>query len=164
MTAYSVQAWKNLARSLRSRRARIDPRFSKRTTFCEATGLHYKLVQDIENAPETRTNFTDETFALIEDAYRLVEGSARRTLSGGPLEPLPTVETAEVPERVTETAEREPESPAAQHFMNLLLAANDQLTKMTEQQNARLDELAAEVREQKREIQELRREQQRKGA
>ena len=83
MTDYEPDAWRRLARLLRSRRAHLDPRFSKRNVFCESTGLNYKLVQDIEGAPTTRTSFSDEAFALFESAYRWAPGSIAQVLSGG---------------------------------------------------------------------------------
>lgn len=83
MSEYAAERWAELARLLRSRRPRIDPKFKNRGTFCDATGLNYKLVQDIEGAPETRTNFSEESFSLIEGAYRWKPGSIQRVLSGG---------------------------------------------------------------------------------
>lgn len=87
MSNYPPEAWRRLGGLLRSRRAHIDPSYRNRGAFCEATGLNYKLVQEVESA--SRTSFTDESLALLEQSYRLVEGAIRHTLAGGPLETLP---------------------------------------------------------------------------
>lgn len=87
MATYSASsdAWARLGRLLRMRRAALDPRYSKRSVFCEATGLNYKLVADIETAQ--RTNFDPETLARFEVAYRWETGSIEQVLQGG--DPVP---------------------------------------------------------------------------
>ena len=77
--------WERLGALLIQRRTQISPRFHSRGAFCEATGLKYRLVYDIEEA--RRENFGTPALAAIEAAYRLEPGAITRFLAGGELEP-----------------------------------------------------------------------------
>ncbi|MFG1683589.1 hypothetical protein ACGFNP_25695 [Nonomuraea sp. NPDC049269] len=169
MSEYPAEAWERLSRSLRSRRARVDSRYKNRTTFCAETGLHYKLVQDIEGAPDTRTNFTDESFALVEAAYRLADGSIRRSLAGGALEPAPDGESAQRAGRPAtyEPIDDEPDSPITADLVKLLQAANDRLAELADkfdEQGRKLDDQGRKLDDQARRIEEMQRDQQENGS
>ena len=94
MTAMTdVDAWRRLGALLIQRRTALNPRFHNRGAFCDATGLKYRLVYDVEEA--RRSNFGASTLAAIEAAYRLTPGAIGRFLAGGELEaqdaqPLPS--------------------------------------------------------------------------
>lgn len=108
MSEYKPDDWRKLARLLRARRAQLDARYSKRSVFCEETGLNYKLVSDVEGAPETRTTFAPETFALFERAYHWAPGSIESVLGGGDPAEVATITgeaTLGVTASVTATAE-----------------------------------------------------------
>jgi hypothetical protein len=81
--------WKRLGALLIQRRTQISPRFHSRGAFCEATGLKYRLVYDIEEA--RRVNFGASTLAAIEAAYQLVPGAVMQFLAGEELEPRPSL-------------------------------------------------------------------------
>jgi hypothetical protein len=83
-----ADAWQHLGALLIQRRTALSPRFHNRGAFCEATGLKYRLVYDIEE--HRRTNFGGSTIAAIEAAYQLAPGSVGRFLAGGELQPLET--------------------------------------------------------------------------
>ena len=87
--------WERLGALLIQRRTQISPRFHSRGAFCEATGLKYRLVYDIEEA--RRANFGASTLAAIEAAYRLEPGAIMRFLAGGELEPQPAAPPAVPP-------------------------------------------------------------------
>jgi hypothetical protein len=165
VSEYPPEAWQRMSRLLKSRRVRLSATYRNRTEFCKATGLHYKLVQDIEGAPGTRTNFTDETFALFEGAYQLGEGSFRRTMEGGPLEPQTAEPLAEVPPESTspepvdfQSASREePPSPIASYLQGLIERVDQRLEEL----NRKLDERDRQIEERDLQIQELLRERQR---
>lgn len=78
-------AWKRLGDLLIQRRIELSPRYRVRTVFAEETGLHWRMLYDIERGK--RANFPDETLAAIEVAYRWQPGSIRAVLAGG--EPSP---------------------------------------------------------------------------
>lgn len=163
MSEYPAEAWERLSRSLRSRRARVDSRYKNRTTFCTETGLHYKLVQDIEGAPDTRTNFTDESFALVEAAYRLADGSIRRSLAGGTLEPAPDGEPTQRAGRPAtyEPIDDEPDSPITPDLVRLLQMANERLAELTD----KVDEQSRKIeRIEKLQLDQQENGQRRKGA
>jgi hypothetical protein len=77
----SGDQWQRLGALLIQRRTQLSPRFHNRGAFCEATGLKYRLIYDIEEA--RRTNFGSSTLAAIEAAYRLAPGAIGRYLAGG---------------------------------------------------------------------------------
>jgi hypothetical protein len=83
--APSEAAWERLGELLTQRRAQLNPRYGKRTTFAAERGLNYRVAYEVEQA--RRHNFGDGTLAVIESAYELVPGSLKRTLNDGPLEP-----------------------------------------------------------------------------
>ncbi len=83
--APSEAAWERLGELLTQRRAQLDPRYARRTTFAAECGLNYRIAYEVET--HRRHNFGDGTLAVIESAYELVPGSLKRTLEGGPLEP-----------------------------------------------------------------------------
>lgn len=87
--APSEAAWERLGELLTQRRAQLDPRYGRRTTFATERGLNYRVAYEVETA--RRHNFGDGTLAVIESAYELVPGSLKRTLDGGPLEPASPV-------------------------------------------------------------------------
>lgn len=127
MSEYPDRAWLRLGRLLQSRRVHIDPAYANRLTFCSATGLNYKLVQEVERAK--RRTFTDVTFALFEAAYRLTSGSIRRTLAGGDLEPTEVADASLPPEGPEEEDQIDidletfvPESPAEKALMAIYRA------------------------------------------
>lgn len=78
-------AWKRLGDLLIQRRAAIDPRYTKRQTFCDEAEVDYRVVSDIERA--RRTNFSPPMISALETAYRLTRGNIDRILQGGDLEP-----------------------------------------------------------------------------
>lgn len=127
VSEYPDRAWLRLGRLLQSRRVQIDPAYANRLTFCSATGLNYKLVQEVERAK--RRTFTDVTFALFEAAYRLTSGSIRRTLAGGDLEPAEVADASLPPEGPEEEDQIDidletfvPESPAEKALMAIYRA------------------------------------------
>lgn len=75
--------WQRLGDMLIQRRTALDSRWHNRTAFCEATGLSYRLVYDIEEG--RRTNFGGSTKAAIEAAYHLAPGAVDRYIQGGDL-------------------------------------------------------------------------------
>lgn len=164
MSDYPPEAWRQLSRLLKSRRVRINPRYRNRTTFCSETGLHYKLVQDVEGAPDTRTNFTDESFALLEDAYRLPEGSIRRTLAGEPVELPVRSQAASEPladePQPQEDGATEPDSPITPYLRDLMESVDQRLAEM----NKQIAEAHQEIKELRRERQHDGEDQRRKGA
>lgn len=172
MSDYPPEAWRQLSRLLKSRRVRINPRYRNRTTFCSETGLHYKLVQDVEGAPDTRTNFTDETFALLEDAYQLPEGSIRRTLAGEPVElparsqadSEPLADEPQPQPQPQEDGGSEPDSPITPYLKDLLASVDRRLAELNETVASRLDEQARQIEELRRERQPDGEDQRRKGA
>lgn len=159
MSDYPPEAWRQLSRLLKSRRVRLDPRYRNRTTFCTETGLHYKLVQDLEGAPDTRTNFTDESFALFEFAYQLPEGSIRRSLAGEPVA-LPMSNDAGGEPQPQEGGATEPDSPITPYLKDLLESVDQRLAELNEQ----LAEQGREIKELRRERQSDGEDQRRKGA
>lgn len=168
MSEYRPEAWERLARLLKSRRVHISTAYRNRTTFCQETGLNYKLVSDIENAPDTRTNFGDESFALLEGAYQLAEGSIRRTLEGGSLRGRPQ-STATAPEGRDERAPDaldlstldEEAGDGIQDFLKGLVdTVNERLTEQSQQlaeQSRLLAKQSQQLAEQNRRIEELQR-------
>lgn len=128
MNEYPDRAWLRLGRLLQARRVHIDPAYKNRLAFCSATGLNYKLVQEVEGAK--RWTFTDVTFALFEAAYRLTSGSIRRTLAGGDLEPVEAGRDAPPPAEEPEEKDQididletfVPESPAEKALMAIYRA------------------------------------------
>ncbi len=100
--------WEHLGALLIQRRTQLSPRFHNRGAFCEAAGLKYRLIYDVEEA--RRTNFGSSTIAAIEAAYRLAPGAIGRFLAGGTdREILPAQDTA--PAGVTEVT-RHPVAPS----------------------------------------------------
>ena len=92
----ATSQWQRLGALLIQRRTALNPRFHNRGAFCDATGLKYRLVYDIEEA--RRTNFGGSTLAAIEAAYRLAPGTIGRFLDGGDLEaPGPQPQPAAAP-------------------------------------------------------------------
>ncbi|RAY14560.1 hypothetical protein DPM19_12345 [Actinomadura craniellae] len=77
--------WRRLSHLLVERRVHLGSEYDDRKKFCAATGLNYKLVQDIEKV--RRRNFAPPTLAKIEKGYRWRPGSIRDVLAGG--EPTP---------------------------------------------------------------------------
>ncbi|MFB4265396.1 hypothetical protein [Nonomuraea sp. GTA35] len=169
MSEYPPEAWSRVARLLRSRRANIG--YSRRTAFCAATELNYKLVADIEGAPDTRTNFSDEYFALLEAGYRLKEGAIREALEGGTLAAQPEISAEPVtvepaPAEAVPSNPSAPKDEATEYLQGLLTKVHEQLAEVTQQladQNQMLVSQRDQLAEQNRQIEELRRQQQ-KGA
>jgi hypothetical protein len=92
-----ADAWRRLGAMLIQRRTALDPRFHNRGAFCEATGLKYRLVYDIEEA--RRTNFGTAILAAVEAAYQLPAGAIGRFLSGSEPGILPQVTAVPEPPR-----------------------------------------------------------------
>ena len=91
----NADRWKTLGALLIQRRTALDPRYHNRGAFCEATGLKYRLVYDIEEG--RRTNFGTSTLAAIEVAYQLRPSAITAFLAGGEL----TQDSARAPASVT---------------------------------------------------------------
>lgn len=87
---HSQAAWKRLAELLKQRRGQIESNASR---FAEKTGLHSRIIYDIEHAK--RTNFRAPKLAEIEAAYQWQAGSIQRVLEGG--DPTPLGDDAAVP-------------------------------------------------------------------
>jgi hypothetical protein len=82
--------WTRLGDLLVTRRVQLDPRYKNRRTFVADTHTGsrdswYRLITAIETG--ARSNYSRETIAAIEVAYRLEPGSLVRTRDGGDLEP-----------------------------------------------------------------------------
>jgi hypothetical protein len=89
-------AWRRLGAMLIQRRTAIDPRFHNRGTFCDVTGLHYRVVYDIEEAK--RRNFGNATLAAIETAYQLEPGTIADFTGGEPAPaPAPLAAVPDIP-------------------------------------------------------------------
>lgn len=93
MPSAPADAWKRLGELLVQRRIELAPRYRKRTAFAGDTGIHWRLLYDIERA--RRKSFTPETLAAVEVAYRWQPGSVARVLAGG--DPVPIPEPQAVP-------------------------------------------------------------------
>ena len=113
MISGTTDRWQRLGALLIQRRTALSPRFHNRGAFCEATGLKYRLVYDIEEA--RRTNFGTSTLAAIEAAYQLAPGTIARVLSGGDLDitPAPRRLDNAPPRRLPPVS---PEMTAAMHL------------------------------------------------
>jgi len=92
MNSGTGDRWERLGALLIQRRTQLSPRFHNRGAFCEAAGLNYRLVYDIEEA--RRTNFGRSALAAIEAAYRLTPGAIGRFLAGGKLGTQPVTADA----------------------------------------------------------------------
>jgi hypothetical protein len=77
-------AWKRLGDLLTQRRVDLDARYTRRRTFCDETGVDYRVVSDLERA--RRTNFSTPMIAQLEAAYQLTRGNIGRILHGGDIE------------------------------------------------------------------------------
>jgi hypothetical protein len=87
------EAWERLGDLLVQRRIDLAPRYHVRTLFAAEAGLHWRLLHDIER--HKRSNFTGETLAAVEVAYRWRAGSIARVLVGGDPQPLENGTAAE---------------------------------------------------------------------
>ena len=76
-------ARKRLGDLLIRRRVELDPRFRNRAEFQRATGIDYRLIQDLETGAMNRQKYAPSTIALFEHAYRWEPGSFMRVLAGG---------------------------------------------------------------------------------
>lgn len=105
--------WTRLGELLVARRVAVDPRYRNRRTFCEETGLDYRVIGDLEN--HRRSNFGGETLAAAENGYRLKTGAIRGYLAGGELVPAdaspaaPAADEAPLPADVEEIFYRYPD-------------------------------------------------------
>jgi len=81
----SREDWERVGALLIDRRIEISPRYANRRVFAEETSLNWRMLHDAEHGK--RATFKPETVRAFETAYRLVPGSLRRSLDGGPLEP-----------------------------------------------------------------------------
>lgn len=81
--SYPPEAWERLGRLLVSRRVQLDPAYRNRQKFIAATGLHERLVSDLENA--RRFSYRTATMDAVEAAYGLAAGGLERALQGGEL-------------------------------------------------------------------------------
>lgn len=93
-------AWRSLGDLLVTRRVQLDPRWANRRTFAAEThsgkqASWYRIITSIENGD--RTNYSRETLAAVEVAYRLMPGSIQRTIDSGALEPAPALAAAGTP-------------------------------------------------------------------
>ena len=88
-------AWKRLGKLLVQRRIELSPKYRDRTTFAADTSLNWRLLHDIERAK--RTNFSSESLAAIEVAYRLEPGAVDTALAGGELKPAPDPQGSQYP-------------------------------------------------------------------
>jgi hypothetical protein len=117
----SLEDWERTGPLLARRRVQISARYANRRAFAGDTGLNWRTLHDAERGK--RGNFTAETVAAFEDAYRLVPGSLARTLAGAPLEPLPvTPPLARVP--LSDGDDNGGGEEAEARFMRLLLRAD----------------------------------------
>lgn len=82
-TTRDKAARERLGALLMRRRVELDPRYRNRALFAREKGIHYRLVQDTENAADTRANLEEQTKALIEVAYELAPGSVGDVMAGG---------------------------------------------------------------------------------
>jgi hypothetical protein len=79
--SYPPEAWERLGRLLVSRRVQLDPAFRNRQKFIAATGMHERLVSDLEKG--RRYSYRPATIDAVEAAYGLTPGSLDRVLQGG---------------------------------------------------------------------------------
>lgn len=80
---FPPEAWKGLAERLIARRCELDPRWENRTAFASATGVNYRLIQDLESC--LRDTVTEPSLAKIDRAYQWPPGTCLDILRG--LEP-----------------------------------------------------------------------------
>lgn len=99
---------KRLGDLLIQRRIELSPRFRVRTVFAVECGLNWRLLYDLERGK--RANFSDETLAAVEVAYRLRKGSIQDFLAGGE---LTAMETAQAPGAEPEDDPLTPDERAA---------------------------------------------------
>lgn len=85
--SHTPEAWERLGRLLVSRRVQLDPGYRNRQKFVAATGLHERLVSDLENA--RRYSYRDTTIHAVEGAYGLAPGSIRQALEDPSLTEFP---------------------------------------------------------------------------
>lgn len=81
--SYPPEAWERLGRLLISRRVQIDPAFRNRQKFIAATGLHERLVSDLERG--RRFSYRAATIDAVEAAYGLIPDTFDRSLQQGVL-------------------------------------------------------------------------------
>lgn len=81
--SYPPEAWERLGRLLITRRVQIDPVFRNRQKFIAATGLHERLVSDLEKG--RRFSYRPATIDAVEAAYGLIPGTFDRSLQEGVL-------------------------------------------------------------------------------
>jgi hypothetical protein len=86
MITATHDAWERLGAMLRQRRISLSPRYRVRELFANETGMHWRMLHDIERAK--RDNFTDDTIKAIEVAYQWRPGSVARVLAGGEPDPM----------------------------------------------------------------------------
>lgn len=84
-------AWQRLGDLLIARRIELNPRWRNRTRFAEETGLHWRMLFDVERAK--RQSFPPETLMAIEVAYQWQYGSIAKVLAGG--DPVPAAAHAD---------------------------------------------------------------------
>lgn len=87
LAAYEEEDRLRLGRLLRARRGQLGAHYRTRQAFAQDVGLKETLLADLENAK--RENFTQETLAAAEQAYRLSPGSFRQVLDDPSLTEFP---------------------------------------------------------------------------
>lgn len=78
--------WRALGQWLRARRVMVNPRWRNRTLFARETGISLKTLTDLELGH--RLSFSPEMLALMEQTYRLRQGSLGVAIDAGTL-PIP---------------------------------------------------------------------------
>lgn len=84
---HSPAAWEHLGRLLIARRVGLNPEWRNRLKFARDTGLHERLVSDLENA--RRYGYRKTTKIAIEQAYGLASGSLEEALDNPELTEFP---------------------------------------------------------------------------
>ncbi|MBP2704478.1 hypothetical protein JOL79_11695 [Microbispora sp. RL4-1S] len=159
-------AWKALGQQLIARRVQLDPAYRNRRTFCEATGMEYRILSDAESG--RRANYSKTTLRALEQAYQLSAGSIDRFIAdGGPLETMSVAPGRDRPaagERTTLEALAGGEGSSDpsiveqvyEKVLEQMRAAQDsRVAAQLEERNARVDELQKEVDRKSREIDRL---------
>jgi hypothetical protein len=101
----TTEAWKRLGGLLTERRVQINPEYRNRLRFVADTGLHERLVSDLEKG--RRESYRDTTLQAVEIAYRLKPNTLTSALEGGPLVPI------EATASVSQVSLSTPASPAS---------------------------------------------------
>lgn len=152
MSAHEMaDPWERLGALLRVRRGQIDVKFLNRKAFATETGLDYRVVYDLES--HRRENFTKETLAAAEVAYRWREGSIAAVLSGGDAMPLPLPDAVEAKATASDETIAEAEKAGLDAIALIKQVMRDEMNRMKDEQREEFEAAAAPLRA---EIAELR--------